>query len=785
MQTTRKINVALVGGLALLMLIALTALYAHERLVRDVQSLTHTYDVRAGLRSFDAQLREAKSNVRSVLITGDSSYVVRYRASVDTAQATFATLQRLTLDNPEQHERLRALRPLLDRRVQSFDRTLALRSTSVPSLTTQPEAERRLAAQLNEGEILSNRIGLAVSAIDSVETALLAQRAAAERTSEQIVRLLLLAFAIGGAGLALLMRRSIGRDLRDRAAVEQALRESEAKFSGILSIAADAIITVDAQQTIRHFNDGAEQIFGYRRSEILGQSLDLLLPAQIASVHRAHISAFASAPEMARRMGERRHVLGKRKTGEEFPAEASISKVPTSGGLLFTVVLRDVSDQKRRERYEHVLAEGGRKLMATIDYDALLRIVAELPVPDIGDWCILDTVEARDNEDPTFRRLASRGLAAEHDIALRALEAHDLNVDSPSRVLDVLRTRKPEIIATVDAEWLEAHTDPDELRSVSVLGVRSMLLVPLAVGERVIGAMTIGAGEGRRLFDAYDLGLAQALADRATLAIENARNHSSARRAIAVRDEVLSVVSHDLRNPLSAVSMCARTLLDHPPADADGRRKLYQSTLDATDWMQRMMQDLLDAASIDAGRLSVAQEPHVVQQLLEASVHMLSSRAAAEAIALEIDIDPRTPLVHADASRVLQVFSNLLANAIKYSSRLGTVTIGAAPRDGEVIFWVRDNGSGISPEHLPHIFDRFWHLRGASRARGTGLGLAIARGIVAAHGGRIWVESEVGVGSSFFFTLPVATSAISDSGATYGSGAKRTAATSAASTTRA
>jgi len=181
-----------------------------------------------------------------------------------------------------------------------------------------------------------------------------------------------------------------------------------------------------------------------------------------------------------------------------------------------------------------------------------------------------------------------------------------------------------------------------------------------------------------------------------------------------------------------------------------------------------MMQDLLDAASIDAGRLSVVPEPHQVDQLLEASIHMLSTRAAAESIALETDIDPRSPLVQADASRVLQVFSNLLTNAIKYSARGGTVTIGAAPRDGEVMFWVRDNGSGISPEHLPHIFDRFWHLRGVSRARGTGLGLAIARGIVAAHGGRIWVESEVGVGSAFFFTLPVSTSAISTSGATYG-----------------
>jgi signal transduction histidine kinase len=114
------------------------------------------------------------------------------------------------------------------------------------------------------------------------------------------------------------------------------------------------------------------------------------------------------------------------------------------------------------------------------------------------------------------------------------------------------------------------------------------------------------------------------------------------------------------------------------------------------------------------------------------------------------------PLVNADSSRVLQVLSNLIGNAIKYSPPGATVSVGATQTDGEVTLWVRDSGSGISPEHVPHIFDRFWHLRGTSRTGGTGLGLAIARGIVTAHGGRIWVDSTLGVGSTFYFTLPVA-----------------------------
>jgi signal transduction histidine kinase len=320
-------------------------------------------------------------------------------------------------------------------------------------------------------------------------------------------------------------------------------------------------------------------------------------------------------------------------------------------------------------------------------------------------------------------------------------------------VLDVIRAETPELIAEVSDEWLEAHTDAEELRLMRVLGVRSMLIVPLVSRGRVIGAMTIGAGSERRQLDQADLALVQALADRASLAIHNARLHEAAQRASAMRDQVLSVVSHDLRNPLSAVSMYAHTLLEHPPVDDGERRELYRLTLDAVEWMHRMMEDLLDVASIDAGRLAVHLEPQLVPQIVEATLNMMSARAAADDVALVTHVDPLTPLVSADGARVVQVLTNLVSNAIKFTPAGGRVTIGAAPRGTEVLLSVGDTGAGIAAEHLEHVFDRFWQHRGEGRRRGSGLGLAIARGIVAAHGGRIWVESSVGGGSTFHFTL--------------------------------
>lgn len=757
MDTNRKITLAFGAGLTAVAAVAVFSVVATQRLIRHAQAVAHTHDVRGELRLLDAQIRESKSDVRSFVITGDSAYFFRYRSSFDSARAAFASVERLTRDNAPQQRRLRTLRMLLDQRGLSLDRTLTLRSPQGAGLTTGPSVSPRLIAQLTAGEALSVQIGTVLDTLDRTEAALLSERSAAEHDSEVGLRSIIIAFALFGTSLAWLMRRSVRLDLEARSRGERALRESEAKFAGILSIAADAIITIDEKQRIRHFNHGAEQIFGYRESELLGQSLELLMPPRFAPAHRHHVDDFARGSETARHMGERRQVLGRRKNGEEFPADVSISKLATAEGTLFTAVLRDVSKQKRMERNEHLLAEAGRRLVDTIEYDAILQVVADLPVPDIGDWCVVDVLD-RSSSGRVLQRTASKQRSeGDSDLAAwRTLKGIALDQDSPSRILDVIRTGKAELIATLDDAWLEAHAEPLERAALRVLGTGSMIMVPLTTGTRTTGAMTVGANAKRVPLDASDVAVLEALAARASLALDNGYSHALARRATVVRDEVLSVVSHDLRNPLSAVSMCARTLLEHPPASAAERQKLYQSTLDAADWMNQLMQDLLDAASIDAGRLSVAAEPQAVTPLLDAAIEMLSARADADGITVIRDTDTALPFVNADGTRVIQVLSNLLSNAIKYSPRGATVTIGATPGVDDVTIWIRDRGPGIAPEHLPYIFDRFWHVRGASRVRGTGLGLAIARGIVGAHGGRIWVESELGVGSTFFFTLPVA-----------------------------
>jgi signal transduction histidine kinase len=169
--------------------------------------------------------------------------------------------------------------------------------------------------------------------------------------------------------------------------------------------------------------------------------------------------------------------------------------------------------------------------------------------------------------------------------------------------------------------------------------------------------------------------------------------------------------------------------------------------------MQRLIRDLLDVSRIEAGTLGIDRSPLSVRELVGEIVDAQQSLAASAGLELRVELEPELPAVAGDRHRLQQVLENLVGNALKFTPTGGNITLGAARRGSEVLFWVADTGCGIGEDALPHVFDRFWQVKRASRA-GAGLGLAISRGIVEAHGGRIWVESTPGRGTIFFFTIP-------------------------------
>jgi signal transduction histidine kinase len=222
------------------------------------------------------------------------------------------------------------------------------------------------------------------------------------------------------------------------------------------------------------------------------------------------------------------------------------------------------------------------------------------------------------------------------------------------------------------------------------------------------------------------------------------------------REQVLAVVAHDLRNPLSTI-LGAASLLEDPTHDAREIRETLALIHRAVDRMNRLIGDLLDVTRLEAGRLVLEQEPIAVRDLLAQTLESWEATAASRGLSFEVGPVSEGLAVFADRSRVLQVLDNLVGNAVKFSDAGGRIAVRATRGEGsttEVRFSVSDTGPGIPPEVLKELFQRFWQANAADR-RGIGLGLAICKGIVEAHGGRIWCESQLGHGARFTFTLPI------------------------------
>ncbi len=229
--------------------------------------------------------------------------------------------------------------------------------------------------------------------------------------------------------------------------------------------------------------------------------------------------------------------------------------------------------------------------------------------------------------------------------------------------------------------------------------------------------------------------------------------YGDAQRVIDAREEILRIVAHDLRSPLNTISMAAGLLIDLPATDAE-RAKRLKIIQRSGEQMNRLIQDLLSVTTIEAGRLSIDQRKVEVRHLFREAREMLEPAAREKSITLVFQPSADIPAINGDAGRVLQVFSNLVSNGVKFTPQGGVITVSAESGVGTVQFSVRDTGPGIPPEDLPRIFGKFWQARRGDK-RGVGLGLAIARGIVEAHGGTIAVRSEMGRGSVFTFSLPM------------------------------
>jgi PAS domain S-box-containing protein len=552
-----------------------------------------------------------------------------------------------------------------------------------------------------------------------------------------------------------------------RRRTDDELRESEERFRQLASVAVEGIVIHD-NGLILDANESFARMFGYQLDELLGRNFfDFMTTPESREQIVSHIRSGTQG---------RYEVAGLRKDGSSMVVQLDARPMVWRGRRVRVGTVQDVTERKRADeaarrlmeeqaaraaaedagRRARFLAEASRVLTASFDYQTTLGTLARLAVPDLADFCVVDVVDG-----PTITRLGVAHVDPTKEPLLQeAVQFARLREAATYHLRKPLVEGESVLLPFITDDALAANAVSEEhLELMLKLRPRSLVSVPLKVGDRISGALSLYMSQSGRRYGAADLELAEELARRAALAVENARLFHAAEQATRARDEMLGVVAHDLRNPLNTIVMGAGLLIELIPEAESGLRKQAEIMRRGAERMKRLIQDLLEVRRIESGRLVVEPRPESAYVLVCEAIETLRPLAKAANLKLKAAVRPDAPKVLADPTRIQQVLSNLVGNAIKFTPPGGRIVVQAeALPEPTVRFAVMDSGPGIAPEQLPHVFGRYWQGNRADR-RGIGLGLAIAKGLVESHGGRIWVESQVGEGSRFYFTLPAAPSA--------------------------
>lgn len=422
-------------------------------------------------------------------------------------------------------------------------------------------------------------------------------------------------------------------------------------------------------------------------------------------------------------------------------------------------------------RGAHFLAEASAVLASSLDYEATLQQVAQLAVPALGDWCTVYMLA----DDGEVRRVAVAYVNGEKGELAAALRRYPPSPVAPrSSVAEVMRTGQPILTRRIPPQYVESIAqDADHLEIMRRLDFRSSMTVPLGARGQVFGALAFFTADPSRPYTRTDLELAEDLARRAGLAVDNARLYREAQRAIQVREEFLSVAAHELKTPLTSLLGYTQVLLQQFVADRQPDPAIVRRALTAiesqSERLARRIDRLLDVARIESGHLEIQPALVDVTRLVESALASAQVSAPRHTFVLRAR---RGILARLDALRFEQVLTNLLDNAAKFSPAGSQVEVAveltdepaasagpSRPGRPTIRLTVTDHGVGIAPEHRARIFERFYQARQPGPVAGLGLGLYICRQIVQLHGGTITAEHPAEGGTRFVVRLPAAPAA--------------------------
>ncbi len=415
----------------------------------------------------------------------------------------------------------------------------------------------------------------------------------------------------------------------------------------------------------------------------------------------------------------------------------------------------DVTQRRRAEQTARFLADASAALAVLVDFDSTLQKVSSLAVPSFADWATVDLAEA----DGSLRRVS-----VSHIDPAKVQLAHDVhrrfppNPAAPQGVWNILRTGRSEIVSEITDELLvQSVHDADLLGIMRELGLKSYIGVPLTVRGKTLAVITFINAESGHCYDPTDLAVAEDLASRAAIAIENAQLYRELREADRRKDEFLATLAHELRNPLAPIrnGLQVIRLAGGGGGMVDEARSMMERQLGQ---MVRLVDDLLDVSRITRNKLDLKKQRVELAAVVQSAIETSRPHIEEAGHEFTLTLPPAPIYLDADLTRLAQVFSNLLNNAARYTEAGGRIRLAVERQGSDVVVSVQDNGIGIAAEMLPRIFEMFAQATPAlERSQsGLGIGLSLVKGVVELHGGRVEARSEgPGRGSEFTVRLPV------------------------------
>jgi len=519
---------------------------------------------------------------------------------------------------------------------------------------------------------------------------------------------------------------------------------------------------LDRQQRFVAINEALAQINGLTREQHLGNSVAELF----GDVDPGIVSVFDEIYNTGNRFMALSLAINAPGRSDRTPGYYNVYYLPTTNynqqieDVLAYVV--DITEQVKLERNQRFLAEASAVLASSLDYQTTLERVAQLAVPELADWCTVHIVQ----EDNSIEQIAVAHVdPAKLQWAEQIREKYPLNPDDPRGAAWTLRTGKSDMLADIPDELLvQAARDPEHLEILRSVGFKSFMSVPLKTQYKILGVISFISAESGQCYDQSSLQLAEELARRASLAIDNAQlyriaqnDRAKAEAANRIKDEFLAVLSHELRSPLNPILGWTK-LLRNKRLDAAKADQALETIERNAKLQAQLIEDLLDVSRILQGKMSLNVAPVNLAATIEAALETVRLAAEAKNLQIQTILNPVSGTVSGDSNRLQQVVWNLISNAVKFTPDGGRVEVQLDQVGMYAEIQVKDTGIGITPEFLPYVFEYFRQQDGATTRKfgGLGLGLAIVRHLTQLHGGTVQADSPgQNLGATFTVRLPL------------------------------